>query len=243
MVEIEVCNDLPKWLSMVEPVDCDTTTAAGGAVAGRTVGDEDGDEDADVATAAAAAAAEPHGRFQILVAMLLHARCRETVVRAAMRKLRTRLASQGGICPAAIGSMEEGELGALLSSVHYNNAKAKYLQSSARMISSAFGGGVPKQRSQLLRLPGIGEKLAALLLIVFRELDRHAAGREEEAAAVQPGSGARSAPSLPRAPSERPAVASSTNRSDSNTISRELANINSAAAVPLSMHSGRFLIN
>ena len=238
MVEIDVCNDLPKWLSMVEPVDRDSTIAgaAGGASVSRN------DDNVDVATAAATAATEPHGRFQILVAMLLHARCRETVVRAAMRKLRSRLASQGGICPAAIGSMEEDELGNLLSSVHYNNAKAKYLRSSARMISRAFGGNVPKRRSQLLRLPGIGDKLASLLLLVFRELDRYMAASEEETVSARPSADNWHAISQAQAPSERPAGASSTSRSDRSTIIRELAN-SSAAVLPFSMHSGRFLIS
>ena len=173
--------------------------------------------------------------------MLLHARCRETVVRAAMRKLRTRPASQGGICPAAIGSMEEAELGNLLSSVHYNNAKAKYLRSSARMISRAFGGNVPKRRSQLLRLPGIGDKLASLLLLVFRELDRYMSGSEKTVSA-QPSSDVRHAMSQAQAPSEQPAGGSRISGSDRSTVERELAN-SSAAVLPFSMHSGRFLIS
>ena len=54
-----------------------------------------------------------------------------------------------------------------VKSVSYPNAKAGYLVAMARMIEEEFGGEVPSQMSDMLRLPGVGRKTANVLQAVW----------------------------------------------------------------------------
>lgn len=104
----------------------------------------------------------PTRRYQILVSARLHARCTAPVVRAAMKALRSHFSSfPGGFCAANVASCEVEELAKVISSVHYNNSKAAQIVKASNQVLEL--GGVPERADELLKLTGIGEKLAGLL--------------------------------------------------------------------------------
>lgn len=51
-----------------------------------------------------------------------------------------------------------------IESVGIQNNKAEYLYHSANMIKREFGGEVPRNVLDLMRLPGVGEKIAFLTM-------------------------------------------------------------------------------
>ena len=140
--------------------------------------------------------------YQVFVAMMLHKRAREVVVRAALCTMRAlcRAAAGGGgasgggggggshsgggsvsdsggsdassaeqqlpapqLTCAAIAAMPQSTLADAISSVHFNNVKARHLREASQMLLLRHGGRVPSSHFSLLELPGIGEKMAGLL--------------------------------------------------------------------------------
>jgi endonuclease III len=72
-----------------------------------------------------------------------------------------------GLTPRTLAGMKEDDLAELIKSVHYNKAKAKHLVKASKMLLQRHKGRVPRNQAALLRLPGIGETLAELLVIVL----------------------------------------------------------------------------
>jgi len=133
--------------------------------------------------------------YQVFVAMMLHKRAREVVVRAAMQALRDLCATTGAggqgsqepqpqqqqqqqqqqqplpqqqLTCAAIAAMPQSTLAETISSVHFNNVKARHLREASQQLLVRHGGRVPASHFSLLALPGIGEKMAGLLRHVHK---------------------------------------------------------------------------
>ncbi|GMI52363.1 hypothetical protein TeGR_g11780 [Tetraparma gracilis] len=106
-------------------------------------------------------------RFQVLVAARLHARCREPVVREAMRAMHGRFP---GLCAGDLaGGLEVEELAAVFPSVHFGKSKAEQIIKFSNEVLSQFAGRVPSTVSGLKELTGIGAKFADLLAYVNTE--------------------------------------------------------------------------
>ncbi|MBQ2497464.1 MAG: endonuclease III, partial [Prevotella sp.] len=62
---------------------------------------------------------------------------------------------------------EPEEVFEYIRSVSYPNSKAKHLVEMARMIVSDFGGEVPSDMDDLVKLPGVGRKTANVMQAVW----------------------------------------------------------------------------
>jgi endonuclease III len=107
--------------------------------------------------------AEPEAaRFQILVAVLLSAQAQPMIVQRALQVLKE---MEGGLSAESIAQMEEEKLAKAIHFVHFNKAKARHLHQTARKIKQ-LRGRVPHSLHQYVQLPGIGEKMGKLLVVV-----------------------------------------------------------------------------
>lgn len=60
--------------------------------------------------------------------------------------------------------MRPTEIEALVYPVGFFRTKARLLPALGRMLAAEWGGRVPKSRDELLRLPGVGRKVANIVL-------------------------------------------------------------------------------
>ncbi len=104
-------------------------------------------------------AVSPADPFQVLVATVLSARTKDPTTNAAMARLWPQANT-----PEAILALDRDKLALLLRPVGFYETKAKHLQELARILLDRYGGQVPRTREQLLELPGVGRKVANLVL-------------------------------------------------------------------------------
>lgn len=100
--------------------------------------------------------------FQLLCATLLSAQCTDKRINAITPELfkhypDARLMSQA----------TPEEVYEYIKSVSYPNAKARHLVEMSKMLVSDYGGEVPSEPDQLMRLPGVGRKTANVLQAVW----------------------------------------------------------------------------
>jgi len=63
-------------------------------------------------------------------------------------------------------SMTDEELKKIIYQANFNSKKVQYLKKSAEIIDKEHGGIVPGDFKKLIRLPGVGPKIANLLLLI-----------------------------------------------------------------------------
>lgn len=100
--------------------------------------------------------------FQLLCATLLSAQCTDKRINQVTPALFARYPS-----PAEMAKAEEEDVLEYIKSVSYPNSKAKHLVAMARMIVSDFGGEVPSDMDDLVKLPGVGRKTANVMQAVW----------------------------------------------------------------------------
>ena len=100
--------------------------------------------------------------FQLLCATLLSAQCTDKRINQVTPALFARYPS-----PAEMAKAEEEDILEYIKSVSYPNSKAKHLVAMARMIVSDFGGEVPSDMDDLVKLPGVGRKTANVMQAVW----------------------------------------------------------------------------
>ena len=100
--------------------------------------------------------------FQLLCATLLSAQCTDKRINLVTPALFARYPS-----PAEMAKAEEEDVLEYIKSVSYPNSKAKHLVAMARMIVSDFGGEVPSDMDDLVKLPGVGRKTANVMQAVW----------------------------------------------------------------------------
>ncbi|MEB3356625.1 MAG: endonuclease III [Synechococcales bacterium] len=96
---------------------------------------------------------------QLLVATILSAQCTDERVNKVTPELFRRFPDA-----AAIASADLAELENLVRSTGFYRNKAKNIQAACRMIMEAFGGEVPSNMDDLLKLPGVARKTANVVL-------------------------------------------------------------------------------
>jgi endonuclease-3 len=96
---------------------------------------------------------------QLLVATILSAQCTDERVNKVTPELFRRFPDA-----EALASAELSEIEALVRSTGFYHAKAKNIQAACQMIMTDFGGEVPNQMEQLLKLPGVARKTANVVL-------------------------------------------------------------------------------
>lgn len=99
--------------------------------------------------------------FQLLIAVILSAQCTDKRVNQVTPDLFARYPDAQSMAQA-----EADEVLEYISSVSYPNAKARHLVETARLLMTDYGGEVPSDMDQLLRLPGVGRKTANVIQAV-----------------------------------------------------------------------------
>ena len=99
--------------------------------------------------------------FQLLVAVILSAQCTDKRVNLVTPELFRHYPDAKTMACA-----EPEDVLEYINSVSYPNAKSKHLVETARIITNEFGGEVPADMDQLLRLPGVGRKTANVIQAV-----------------------------------------------------------------------------
>lgn len=98
--------------------------------------------------------------YELLVAVILSAQCTDKRVNLVTPALFMRWPGFPSLAAASADDVLR-----LIGSVSYPNSKCHYLVGMARMIVDEFGGRVPDNMTDLLRLPGVGRKTANVVLI------------------------------------------------------------------------------
>lgn len=111
-------------------------------------------------------------RLQLLVAAILHPKTSEGIVRGSMAKLLAWAEAHQdpslprGLSAKLLAGAEPQVLEELWEGLHWHKVKAARVVAAAAALEADWGGSVPLQREQLLKLPGIGPKLANILAFV-----------------------------------------------------------------------------
>ncbi|MCQ2380628.1 MAG: endonuclease III [Victivallaceae bacterium] len=97
--------------------------------------------------------------FQLMVAVVLSAQCRDDRVNLVTEKL-------FAIAPDAssMAKLTEERIEEIIRPCGLGKAKAKSIRAASRMLLDDFGGEVPRDMDKLLKLPGVGRKSANVLL-------------------------------------------------------------------------------
>lgn len=99
--------------------------------------------------------------FHLLLAVILSAQCTDKRVNIVSPPL-----FEAYPTPAALAAATEEEVYGFIKSVTFPNNKTRHLLKAARMIVEEFGGELPSDIDNLMRLPGVGRKTANVMLAV-----------------------------------------------------------------------------
>ncbi|XP_033829644.1 endonuclease III-like protein 1 [Periophthalmus magnuspinnatus] len=98
-------------------------------------------------------------RFQVLVSLMLSSQTKDQVTAGAMGRLRAH-----GCTVENILSTDDETLGKLIYPVGFWKTKVKYLKLTCAMLQKEFAGDIPNSVEDLVRLPGVGPKMAHLAM-------------------------------------------------------------------------------
>jgi endonuclease-3 len=110
------------------------------------------------AVTAVAARRDP---FAVLVSTILSLRTKDEVTAAASARLLARAPA-----PAALLRLPARTIERLIYPVGFYRVKARHLRAVARLLLARHGGRVPADLDLLLELPGVGRKVANLVLVL-----------------------------------------------------------------------------
>jgi endonuclease III len=99
--------------------------------------------------------------FETLVSTILSLRTKDAVTEAASRRILSTAPN-----PAAIAALPEEEIARLIFPVGFYRTKAKSLRRTSAILLEQYGGAVPRDIDELLKLPGVGRKTANLVVTV-----------------------------------------------------------------------------
>jgi len=149
--------------------DCPSeNSSSGNSSSGRSCGLQERKELADkVYAALAKAIPEPKAElrygsvYQLLTAVMLSAQATDKSVNAVTGEL-FRLAPT----PEKMLELGEEKVRDIVKTVGLANTKARHIIEAAQILVSEFKGEVPESMEELVRLPGVGEKTAKVVLNV-----------------------------------------------------------------------------
>ena len=96
--------------------------------------------------------------YQLLVAVILSAQCTDKRV-----NLTTPALFEAYPTPQAMAQASAEDIYEYIRSISYPNNKAKNLAAMARMLVAEFGGEVPSDIEEMMRLHGVGRKTANVI--------------------------------------------------------------------------------
>ena len=97
--------------------------------------------------------------WRLLVMGRLSAQCTDARVNIVSRELFTRFPNVGAMADADVTEIEE-----IVKPCGLYRMKAANIKDASRMLIERFGGEVPRTMDELLLLPGVGRKIANLLI-------------------------------------------------------------------------------
>jgi endonuclease-3 len=97
--------------------------------------------------------------WSVLLAAVLSTRTRDRTTVQALRRLITRAPN-----PSALAELKTPDIRRLIYPVGFYRTKAKLLKKLAQQLRTRHQGIVPRTRAELLRLPGVGPKVANIVL-------------------------------------------------------------------------------
>uniref|UniRef100_K3WE80 HhH-GPD domain-containing protein n=1 Tax=Globisporangium ultimum (strain ATCC 200006 / CBS 805.95 / DAOM BR144) TaxID=431595 RepID=K3WE80_GLOUD len=122
------------------------------------------------------AQSDANKRFHILVAALLSSQTNDKITHAAMQRLHEQLRSPNdnednedgneGLTVAKVRATSETQLDALLTPVGFHRRKAQQLKQIADTLHAQYKDDIPRTYTRLTALPGIGPKIARVILLV-----------------------------------------------------------------------------
>ncbi|KAJ6653746.1 hypothetical protein lerEdw1_008773 [Lerista edwardsae] len=100
-------------------------------------------------------------RYQVLLSLMLSSQTKDQVTSAAMMRLR-----EHGLSVDRILEMDDGTLGQLIYPVGFWKNKVKYIKRTTAILKRDYAGDIPKTVAELVKLPGVGPKMAHLVMDV-----------------------------------------------------------------------------
>src|SRR6187397_2839183 len=105
--------------------------------------------------------------FQILIATLLSARTQDATTHAASTRL-----FKAARTPRTMARLSVTEIERMIYPVSFYRNKARHVKACCEMLTTRFGGRVPRTMEELVTLPGVGRKTANLVMILaFKSRD------------------------------------------------------------------------
>ncbi|KAG8557404.1 hypothetical protein GDO81_016626 [Engystomops pustulosus] len=98
-------------------------------------------------------------RYQVLLSLMLSSQTKDQVTSAAMTRLR-----QHGLTVGRILDTDEESLGKLIYPVGFWKSKVKYIKKTTEILQEKYGGDIPDNVAELVKLPGVGPKMAHLIM-------------------------------------------------------------------------------
>ena len=105
-------------------------------------------------------AVQNNSPYRILVATILSTRTKDEMTAKSSKKL-----FESADNFDDLEKLSEKEIAELIYPVGFYNEKAKHLKQIPKILREKFGGEIPQTIDELLELPGIGRKVANLILI------------------------------------------------------------------------------
>jgi endonuclease-3 len=97
--------------------------------------------------------------WELLVATVLSAQCTDARVNQVTPGLFARYPD-----PEAFAVADQEELAQAIYSTGYHNQKARALRGAGKVVSERYGGELPRSLDELVKVPGVGRKTAAVVL-------------------------------------------------------------------------------
>ncbi len=102
--------------------------------------------------------------FELIVAVILSAQCTDKRINQVTPKLFEAFPTVEALAASNVETVFN-----YIKSVSYPNNKAKHLVNMANMLMNDFGGKIPNQINELVKLPGVGRKTANVVASVIFE--------------------------------------------------------------------------
>ena len=100
--------------------------------------------------------------YELVVAVMLSAQCTDKRVNIITPALFKKYPSTKELSRASLDDVKE-----LIKSCSFFNNKAKNLIAMAKMVEDEFNGQIPLNQKELIKLPGVGQKTANVVLIEY----------------------------------------------------------------------------
>lgn len=105
-------------------------------------------------------------RYQTLVSLMLSSQTKDITTAATMRLLR----EHGLTIDNILDNTSDEKLNELIYKVGFHNNKTKYIKESTRILREKYDSKVPNTMEDLCSLPGVGPKMALIVLRVAHSL-------------------------------------------------------------------------